>query len=79
VAVDHTFAYGASGLFGRELPVSWGDALELRAQCRAVIRQHRANRLLGLAARVLPRAPLESFRRKYLPLAGDWYDVHASL
>lgn len=79
IAVDHTFTLFSSGLFGRELPATWGNALHLRAKCRAVILQHRANRLLRLAAPILPRVPLETLRRKYLPLAGDWYDVHASL
>ncbi len=78
-AIDYTFCEGASGLFGRELPTPWVDASGVRSQCKAVIRQYRAYGLTRRCAGILPKASVESFQRRYLPLACDWYDMHAAL
>jgi FkbM family methyltransferase len=83
--VDYRFEIGpdssSTGLFGRELPVTWrDDAAAIRRRCRRIIRQYRFSGLLekfaahGVTPRRLARA-----REKYLPLAGDWYDLHAAL
>jgi FkbM family methyltransferase len=77
--VDYTFHQGASGLFGRELPTAWVDAQKVRAQWKAVIRQYRASGLARRCIGLLPKKSVESFQTKFLPLACDWSDVHASL
>jgi FkbM family methyltransferase len=77
--VEYTFHEGASGLFGRELPTEWVDAQRVRAKCKAVIRQYRAYGLARRCIGLLPRRTVESFQMRFLPLACDWYDVHASL
>jgi FkbM family methyltransferase len=77
--VEYTFHEGASGLFGRELPTEWVDARMVRAKCRAVIRQYRASGLARRCIGLFPKKSVESFQTRFLPLACDWYDVHAAL
>ena len=78
--IDYRFELGSSGLFGRELPERWRDDARIRRRCRRVIRQHQIagvmNRVgeLGFMPHNLGRA-----REKFLPLARDWYDIHAAL
>ena len=79
LAVDYGFTLASSGLFGRELPTVWENAQHLRRKCNAIIRQHRAYRLLQPCAGIFPKRSVEAFKSKYLPLIDDWYDVHASL
>jgi FkbM family methyltransferase len=77
--IDYTFAHHASGLFGRELAAEWVDAAGVRRQCQAVINQYRASGLLDRLAFVKPLQPwLQQARDRYLPLAHDWYDIHAT-
>lgn len=78
--VDHRFFFGSSGLFGRELPVHWHDNATIRRGCRRVIRQHQLAGVLRKVGKLgrMPRA-MERVREKFLPLAGDWYDIHATL
>jgi FkbM family methyltransferase len=78
--VDYRFAIGSSGLFGRELPVIWYDDAPIRRRCRRVVRQYQ---LAGVFKRVgelglMPRE-MERAQEKFLPLACDWYDIHAAL
>ena len=78
--VDHRFFFGSSGLFGRELPANWSDDTTIRRRCRHIIHQHQLAgvlRKIGKLGRM--RRAMERVREKYLPLAGDWYDVHAAL
>jgi FkbM family methyltransferase len=76
--VDDRFEIGSSGLFGRELPEPWHDEDATRRRCRHIVWEYRlagALQKLGkLGGRGVDRA-----REKFLPLAGDWYDLHASL
>jgi FkbM family methyltransferase len=74
----HTFELGASGLFGADLPQERVSAQRIRAQCRTVIWQHRAAGLLSRLDTLPGAKPLAALaRRRFLPLAGDWYDIHA--
>lgn len=79
--VDYRFELGSSGLFGRELPVMWCDDTPIRRRCRRVIRQHRLAgvcRRVGQLGLMSPRK-MERAQEKFLPLACDWYDMHAAL
>lgn len=78
-AVDYRFTRGCSGLFGEELAGPWMDAERLRAECRKVIQQYRFSGLLSRLER-LPflKTPADTLRHRALPLACDWYDVHAA-
>ena len=78
--IDYRFDIGSSGLFGRELPERWREDTTVRRRCRRVAQQYH---LTGLFDRIgklglLPRR-MESARNTLLPLAGDWYDIHAAL
>ncbi len=78
--IDYRFDVGSSGLFGRELPETWHDAPALHRHCRHVIQQYRLAGVLKKVSRFgLIPARLERAREKFLPLAGDWYDLHATL
>jgi FkbM family methyltransferase len=79
--VDHSFGEFSSGLFGAELPAGWMDAAQLRRRCDEVVRQYRALAIARRLGRALPwLAPaLERRMERLLPLAFDWYDVHASV
>lgn len=77
--IDYVFAHHASGLFGRELPHAWLPLAELRLACRSVVRQYRAAGLLRRLEGFAPLRPsVTHFREQRLPLAGDWYDIHAA-
>ena len=76
---EHAFRRGASGLFGAELPAPWLTIEAMRARCAAVIRQYRTAGVLDRLQRVGPLAPaIRKVRQRRLPLAGDWYDIHAA-
>jgi FkbM family methyltransferase len=80
-AINYAFGDFCSGLFGEEMPEPWLDLDGLRARCRRVVGQHRlsgALRRLGAAAPPLA-GRIERARRAWLPLAQDWYDVHATI
>lgn len=78
VYVEHTFAHGSSGLFGRELPGRWVGREDLSAQYRRIFRLYRCfgdDSLLRrsyLGRQLL--ALLRKARRRPLP---GWYDTHA--
>jgi FkbM family methyltransferase len=77
-AIDYTFRSGCSGLFGDELPVAWVDVRELRRRCDAVVRQYRTSGLLGrFKGAPFVGAGLAQYAKSRLPLAQDWYDIHA--
>lgn len=78
--VDYTFEIGSSGLFGRELGADWLNLPAMRRALRRVIRQYRLSGAVHKCANLgLPHPLLDRARRKYLPLAEDWYDLHAAL
>jgi FkbM family methyltransferase len=79
LAIDYSFVEGCSGLFGRELPTDWLDVQALRLRCNAVMRQYRAFSYVRESARILPKTWVQKFQSKHLPLACDWYDMHAAL
>jgi FkbM family methyltransferase len=67
--VDYQFSYGASGLFGKELPNKWTTHGKFMAQYyRLLVR----NRLFGLAKRL----PLVN--RLASRYSVSWYDIHAA-
>lgn len=73
--VDYWLRLGCSGLFGDELPADWMDAGALRRRCEQVVRQYR---LAGLLGRLRGAASVaRRISKAMLPLAQDWYDVHA--
>jgi FkbM family methyltransferase len=77
-AIDYALKVGCSGLFGEELPAEWVDAAELRRLCDAVVRQYRTSRLLSrFKSAPLLGGKLEQLAKAKLPLAQDWYDIHA--
>jgi len=77
--IDHTFAHHASGLFGRELPEPWVGAKEVLRRCSVIRLQSKLSGALYKLARIKPLAGLtERLRLRFLPLACDWYDVHAA-
>jgi FkbM family methyltransferase len=79
-AVAYEFKSGCSGLFGEELPAPWGDAGAVRARCAAVVTQHRiAGALDRLGGVPLVGGALARLKDRRLPLARDWYDIHAAL
>jgi FkbM family methyltransferase len=78
--IDYRFDIGSSGLFGREMPEAWHEAAKIHRQCRLIIQQYRlAGMLKSIGKLGLVPARLEQAREKFLPLAGDWYDLHAAL
>ena len=78
--VDYAFEIGSSGLFGRELAVDWLDRSAMRRALRRVIWQHRLSAGLHKCAKFgAPQPLVVRAQRKYLPLAEDWYDLHAAL
>ncbi len=79
-SVPYVFDRGCSGLFGRELPSAWTDRKQIRSQCADVVRQYRLAGLLGRFKKVpgLGRA-VDRLSTQSLPLAQDWYDIHAAL
>ncbi|MDB5443657.1 MAG: FkbM family methyltransferase [Phenylobacterium sp.] len=78
-SIDHIFAKGCSGHFGDELPVEWVNGAELRRQCETVVRQYRASGALRRLSKVpMIGAAAGAFARAQLPLAQDWYDIHAA-
>jgi FkbM family methyltransferase len=79
LAVDYSFSEGCSGLFGRELPTAWVDARHVRTQCHSIIRQYKASTIVRHGGRILPKRAVERVKTRLLPLACDWYDIHAAL
>ena len=77
--VSYEFTLGCSGLFGRELPVEWADRRTTKRRIREVIRQHRLRRMLGWLAKIRMGRSLVDTLHAQLPLASDWYDLHAEL
>jgi FkbM family methyltransferase len=74
----YVFEIGSSGLFGRELPEAWHDEHATRRRCRQIIRQYRVAGMLHRLGK-LGGLRVDWAQEKFLPLAGDWYDLHASL
>ncbi|HWE75967.1 MAG TPA: FkbM family methyltransferase [Stellaceae bacterium] len=76
---DYRFNDKCTGLFGRELPLEWFDRRTADKRIRAVIRQYRLAGMLERFAKIgIPIALIDAARQR-LPLAGDWYDLHAEL
>jgi hypothetical protein len=79
-SVSYVFKSGCSGLFGRELQATWTHTGRLRAQCKAVIKQHRLSGLLNRLNKVRGfNGPIDRLKQSRLPLAQDWYDIHAAM
>jgi FkbM family methyltransferase len=77
--VNYEFTVGCSGLFGKELPVEWADRRGTEQRIRRVIWQYRWLGMLARFAKIgAPRAIVDAAGRQ-LPLALDWYDLHAEL
>lgn len=77
--VSHEFTEGCSGLFGRELPVEWADRHGIEGRIRRVIWQYRWSGMLERFAKFGAPRPIVAAARRQLPLAWDWYDLHAKL
>lgn len=78
-SIEYEFRSGCSGLFGEELPADWVDARELRRQCDRVVRQHRISGAMGrLGGLPFVGRALCNWSETHLPLARDWYDIHAA-
>jgi FkbM family methyltransferase len=78
--IGYRFDIGSSGLFGRELPDPWCDETMIRRRCQRVIRQYRLASVLTRVSELGVRLHrMQRAREKFLPLAGDWYDLHAAL
>lgn len=78
--VNYCFDIGSSGLFGRELPGIWCDNAMIMRSCRHVIRHHQLAGVLNRIGKLgLMPHKMRRTREKFLPLAGDWYDIHAAL
>jgi FkbM family methyltransferase len=74
-AADHRFAFGASGLFGRELPDdAWMTAEALVAAYAPIVRRHAIFGDYALGKRWLPRQILRVLR-----LYPGWHDLHCRL
>lgn len=75
VDTSHRFPFGASGLFGRDLPEhSWVDLDELVAAYRPIVRQHARFGDYGLGKTWAARQALRVLR-----LYPGWHDVHCEL
>jgi FkbM family methyltransferase len=78
--VDYSFMHHASGLFGLELQADWTTAEIIARRCELIHWQGRASQALYIVSRVRPLKPAcEWLRETFLPLACDWYDIHAAL
>jgi FkbM family methyltransferase len=74
----YAFREGCSGPFGEELHVPWEDLNSIRAKCRAVIWQHKLSGTLNWFNHFPPlERSVEWLAWSRLPLAQDWYDLHA--
>jgi FkbM family methyltransferase len=77
--VDYHFRIGSTGLFGDEMPEMWRGDAAIRRRCEQIVRQYRAaGALRKLGAIGLTSAKIERATNRYLPLATDWYDLHAA-
>jgi len=77
--VDYSFMHHASGLFGRELQAEWTTAERVARRCEMIHWQGRASQALYIVSRIRPlKSTCEWLRQRLLPLACDWYDIHAT-
>jgi FkbM family methyltransferase len=77
--VDHRFEVYSSGLFGLELPAPWMNERDTKRHCWSLWRQAKVYGLLRKLKVVKPLAPALDRIRARMPIAGQWFDIHATV
>ncbi|MEM7223021.1 MAG: FkbM family methyltransferase [Pseudomonadota bacterium] len=76
--VDHSFTWGASGLFGEETPGPWKSLDQVRSEYRRI---HFDCRMAGQNAGIFRKVNRWKMRRllgRMFPRSKGWFDTHAT-